>query len=177
MDALLVIDMQVANFASGESYQADRVISNINTLIKRFRSTGMLIVHIQHHDQSLDYIKGSRSWAFLPDIDVQPEDMRLDKTCSDAYIQTGLEATLDARGINRVFICGSATDFCVDSTVKGSIGRGFDVVVPSDAHTADNRPYIDAKNLVSQFNWNWDNLEVGARVLTVMPTVEALKLT
>ena len=71
---------------------------------------------------------------------------------------------------------GSATDFCVDATVKGSVSRDFDVVVPTDAHTADDRPYIDAKNLVKQFNWNWGNFEVGARVLTVLPTADALKL-
>ena len=46
-----------------------------------------------------------------------------------------MEALLDARRVGRVVICGLGSTACVSATLWGAYGRGYDVVLPSDAHS------------------------------------------
>lgn len=70
-----------------------------------------------------------------------------------------------------------ATDFCVDSTIKGAIAKGFDLIIPSDAHTCSDRPNVLAKDLINHFNWNWANLIIGKQQINVLPTCEAINIS
>ena len=83
---------------------------------------------------------------------------------------------LSKNKVTRIFVVGCATDFCVDSTIKGGIGHGLDVVIPSDGHTTGDRPHVSAENLVKHFNWNWANLLTGTEKVIVIPTVAAIQL-
>ena len=170
MDALLVVDMQHANFDGVANYQPDSVIENVNRIIRHCRNAQIPVVHIQHQDQSPEYLKGSPNWQILPQIDQLPHDIRVDKTCCDAFIDTTLQSHLSEHNIRRLLVVGSATDFCVDATVKGGIARGYDVTVVGDAHTAEDRPHVSAKQLIAHYNWNWGCLETGNQSLSVMTT-------
>ena len=55
-------------------------------------------------------------------------------------LTTGLAALLRARGIERVFACGLATDFCVAYSALDARAAGFETFVIDDACRA-----IDAK--------------------------------
>jgi nicotinamidase/pyrazinamidase len=46
---------------------------------------------------------------------------------------TGLEALLRARSVERVLVCGLATDYCVKATAVDAARLGFDAVVLRDA--------------------------------------------
>ena len=52
---------------------------------------------------------------------------------ADGKTQTGLGGYLKARGINRVFVTGLATDFCVAWTAMDARKAGFKAVVLEDA--------------------------------------------
>jgi len=52
---------------------------------------------------------------------------------NDKKTQTGLAAYFKARGIQRVFVCGLATDFCVMWSAVDARKSGFKVVVIEDA--------------------------------------------
>lgn len=52
---------------------------------------------------------------------------------ADRKTSTGLAAYLKARGINRVFVCGLATDFCVAWTALDARKAGFQTYVIEDA--------------------------------------------
>jgi nicotinamidase/pyrazinamidase len=54
-------------------------------------------------------------------------------TEADHRTATGLGGYLKERGIQRVFICGLATDFCVASTAVDARALGFDTSVIEDA--------------------------------------------
>lgn len=61
------------------------------------------------------------------------------------FAGSDLEGRLRARGIERVFVCGLATDYCVRETALGAIERGFTTVVVRDAVAAVNaRPADEA---------------------------------
>ena len=51
---------------------------------------------------------------------------------ADRTTDTGLAALLKARGIERVFVCGLATDFCVAWTAEDAAAAGFVTVVVED---------------------------------------------
>jgi nicotinamidase/pyrazinamidase len=46
---------------------------------------------------------------------------------------TGLDIYLKDRHVNRVFLCGLATDYCVKSTALDSVGAGFQTALIADA--------------------------------------------
>ena len=52
---------------------------------------------------------------------------------ADRKSRTGLEGYLDERGIERVFVCGLATDYCVAWTALDACKLGFECVVIEDA--------------------------------------------
>lgn len=52
---------------------------------------------------------------------------------ADAKTSTGLGGYLKARGVNRVFVCGLATDFCVAWTAQDARKEGMEALVIEDA--------------------------------------------
>jgi nicotinamidase/pyrazinamidase len=50
-----------------------------------------------------------------------------------AFAGTGLGELLRERGVERLFVAGLATDYCVRQTVLDALTAGFDVVVVEDA--------------------------------------------
>jgi nicotinamidase/pyrazinamidase len=52
---------------------------------------------------------------------------------ADRKSRTGLEGYLEERGIQRLFVCGLATDFCVAWTALDARKLGFDCAVVEDA--------------------------------------------
>ena len=75
---------------------------------------------------------------------------------ADGVTTTGLAPLLRARGIQRVFACGLATDFCVAYSALDARKAGFDAFVIEDACRA-----IDAAGSLAAA-WAWME-EVGVR--------------
>ena len=80
-------------------------------------------------------------------------------TEADRATTTGLAALLKARGIQRVFACGLATDFCVAWSALDARAAGFETYVIEDACRA-----IDADGSLA-LAWEWME---GAGVRRVM---------
>jgi nicotinamidase/pyrazinamidase len=64
---------------------------------------------------------------------------------ADGQTTTGLAALLKARGIQRIFACGLATDFCVAHSALDARNAGFETFVIEDACRA-----IDANGSLEQ---------------------------
>ena len=47
------------------------------------------------------------------------------KTTPDSFLRTTLSDELEAAGASRLVICGYATEFCVDTTVRRAPGWAF----------------------------------------------------
>lgn len=131
--ALLVIDVQVGLIKG--AYREESVVRNINTIIARMREAGGLVIFIQHcHDKYRPMMKGEPGWPIDPRLDQVEEDWVVEKTASDAFYQTNLNAVLQENGITTIVVTGLQTEYCVDTTCRRALSHGYEVVLISDAH-------------------------------------------
>ncbi|SQA97155.1 Isochorismatase family protein yecD [Cedecea neteri] len=84
------------------------------------------------------------------------------KTACDAFYRTTLDSLLKQNEINELVVCGCATDYCVDTTVKNGVSRGYAITVASDAHTTADRTSVSAEALIQHHNEVWANLSIPA---------------
>jgi nicotinamidase-related amidase len=52
-------------------------------------------------------------------------------------------------------VTGCATDYCVDTTVRSALARGYATIVPMDGHTTSDRPHLSARKIIEHHNAIW----------------------
>jgi nicotinamidase-related amidase len=97
------------------------------------------------------------------------DDLVVHKTSCDAFLHTSLEDVLKQNGVSRVIVTGCATDFCVDTTVRSALARGYPTTVPADGHTTSDRPYLPAHKIIEHHNFVWSDFISPAGPATVIP--------
>jgi nicotinamidase-related amidase len=133
---LLIIDMQhgMSTPAAG-SRNNPCAESAIAELLGHWRRVGAPIVHVRHISRT----PGSLFWPGQPGVEFQAPLAPLDsehvveKNVPDAFINTGLERWLHARGIDSVAIVGVSTNNSVEATARTCGNLGFKTYVVSDA--------------------------------------------
>ncbi|MBK8553657.1 MAG: cysteine hydrolase [Ignavibacteria bacterium] len=160
MKVLLIIDMQNAAFnPEYPAYDADGVIERINKLSGLFRQKKHKVIFIQHDGSEEGFlIPDTRGWELLSSLDVKPDDLIIPKTANDSFYKTDLKKILEELNADELVITGSATDLCVDSTVKSALTKDFNVTVISDAHTTEGTPDLTSKQVIDHYNWLWKNM-------------------
>ncbi len=168
MDALLIIDMQVGSFASAPRYDAEGVIQRINGLADHFRQTGKPVIFIQHDGSKENYLfSGSDDWKILPGLVQKEHDVYIEKTANDSFYKTNLDDYLRMNHIDRLYITGCATDFCVNATVHSGLVKDYNIVIVKGCHTTADRPNQTAENLIDFHNWLWGNLTPTLGSITI----------
>jgi nicotinamidase-related amidase len=174
MKTLLIIDMQQAWLARPGAPCLDLagVTERINFAADRVRREGGQVVFIQHADE--DAPRGSDAWQIVPALHIGAVDARVDKTACDSFGGTALAAMLRDNGTGTLYLCGFATEFCVDTTLRAAAARGMHVIALSDAHTTCDRPHLTAGAIVTHHNWIWTNMSCPSdATLTVQTTAQA----
>lgn len=160
MDALLVVDVQ-NDFCPGGALavpDGDGVVDPINALAPGFD----LVVatrdwHPPDHGSfagvdvpewsgvdppgiwPVHCVAGTPGAELHPRLDRAAVDLVVDKGTDrtnqgySAFQDTGLAATLRARGVDRLTVAGLATDYCVKESVSDALRAGFAVRVVRDA--------------------------------------------
>ncbi len=156
-DALIIIDMQKAAFVDATpKYDAAGLIGRLDRLAAAVRDRGGAVVFIQHDGPPGDpFHPDMPGWPLIDELARHPADAVIRKTSCDAFLQTSLEEFLRAQAIDRLIITGWATDYCVDTTVRSALARGHATVVPSDGHTASDRPHLPAVKIIEHHNAIW----------------------
>jgi len=162
--ALLVVDLQNYFMAPGQQAEiptAREIVPNVNRLAKSLRAAGGLVVWIRtiSNDDSLvnwshyhevlntpqrrarrsealrDGAFGAQLW---PALEPEPRDLIVCKTRYSALIHgsSNLEAELRKRAIKAVWIAGTTTSTCCESTARDAMLLDFRTTMISDA-TAD----------------------------------------
>lgn len=175
-DALVVIDLQQASFATNDKHDQAATLARTNRLANHVRDAdgGSVILVLHDGDETDGLTPDSEGWQLTPSIHRDPADHIVRKTLNDAFAATTLTPLLDELAPDRLIICGWATDFCVDSTVRSAVSRGYDVVVPSDGHTVTNRPHLNAQQVIEHHNWLWANLITPDEPVRVVPTADLI---
>jgi nicotinamidase/pyrazinamidase len=165
--ALIVVDVQ-NDFADpkGSLYvtEGEQVVDIANLEVAKATAAGALVVYTQdwHPEHTPHFAKDGGIWPnhcvqdtwgaeFHPDLAVAGQILRKGGDGRDGYSgfsvrdpesgetsPTALEGMLRERGIERLVVCGLATDYCVVETVCDARTLGFPVEVLSDGIRAVN---------------------------------------
>jgi nicotinamidase/pyrazinamidase len=155
-DALIVVDVQNC-FCPGGSLgvpEGDEVVPVVNRLLPLFSHRAFTRDwHPPNHvsfaadpefkDKSwpAHCVQNTQGAEFHPDLEVPSDALVVSKgddPATEAY--SGFQSTsqdlagwLRERGVQRVFVTGLATDYCVRATSLDAKGAGFEVVLVEDA--------------------------------------------
>jgi nicotinamidase-related amidase len=107
----------------------------IGELLAAWRAATRPVIHVQHLSLEPDspLRESSAGHAFKDIARPRPGEAVFRKHVNSAFIGTGLEAHLRARGITSLVVAGLTTDHCVSTTTRMAGNLGFDVVVVEDA--------------------------------------------
>jgi nicotinamidase-related amidase len=159
----MVIDMQNGVLASPRRAR-EQTAARINQLIDAAEK----VIFIQHHEAELQ--PGSQAFDIIPELHRPAGALYVTKTACDAFYRTTLDSLLKQNEINELVVCGCATDYCVDTTVKNGVSRGYAITVASDAHTTADRASVSAEALIQHHNEVWANLSIPGNTLAVKTT-------
>jgi nicotinamidase/pyrazinamidase len=177
--ALIVVDVQ-NDFADPSGSlsvrRATAILPRINRQIEQARAVGATVVYTQdwHPPSTPHFARDGGIWPvhcvadtwgaeLHPDLLIDGETIRKGSNGEDGYsgftmrdptsgeeIPTPLEGLLRQKGIQRVVICGLATDYCVNATALDARRLGFETVVLTSAIAAVNLKAGDEERAISQ---------------------------
>ena len=85
-----------------------------------------------------------------------------------------MAALLEEAAIRDLIITGCASDYCVDTTVRSALAKGYRTIAPSDGHTTSDRPHLSARKIIQHHNAIWSDFISPAGPATVRPCDEVL---
>jgi maleamate amidohydrolase len=103
----------------------------------------------------------------MPEVSPRPDELVLVKQYPSAFFGTSLAATLTARRIDTLVICGVSTSGCVRATAVDAISYGYlPVVVRQAVGDRDPRPHqASLFDLQAKYAEVRDEAEVVARLI------------
>ncbi|AMQ18929.1 nicotinamidase [Thermococcus peptonophilus] len=151
-EALIVVDMQRDFMPRGALPvpEGDTIIPKCNEYIRKFKEKGALIVATRdwHPPNHISFKERGGPWPphcvqntpgaeFVVDL---PEDAVIiskatepDKEAYSGFEGTNLAEILRENGVEKVYICGVATEYCVKATALDAAKHGFETYLLSDA--------------------------------------------
>lgn len=170
-DALIIVDVQNDFLLRGSLAvpAGDEVVPVLNRYIALFSARGLPIYATRdwHPANHCSFTPQGGIWPphciahsdgarFAPTLQLPEEAVIVSKASTpdkDAYSGfegTGLESALRARHVERIFVGGLATDYCVLNTVTDGLRLGLrvallvDAIRAVDVHPGDGQAAIDA---------------------------------
>ncbi len=122
--ALLIVDMQ-KNFL--QDHPVASACEYINHVAQTLRSSGHQVIHIQDVEDAETI--SPELLEFIPEIQVENDDLIVKKTFSNAFWKTELEQILLKRQIGLVVVAGFDAGNCVLFTYNGAIELGFKAAI------------------------------------------------
>ena len=148
--AILVIAAQIGPM--GGAYEGSSVIKAISKTISKVRESSGVVVFIQHcHSSYEPLMKCNTGWGLHPDLDKNPEALVVEKESSDSFYETPLDDLMAENDVEHVYITGIQTEYCVDTTSRVALGKGYSVTLVSDGHTTGDS-HIPAQAVIDHHN-------------------------
>jgi len=132
MEALVIIDVQ-NGLMNKDLFKKEEFLQNINKAIIENRKNNNLIIFIQHNLKLL--IKGSNDWEIYSGLNINKNDIIIQKKHGSAFNETILKQILIENNIKNIIICGLVSNGCVYFSCKDGIENGFNVKILKDGHT------------------------------------------
>lgn len=155
-EALIVVDMQrgfMEPTLPGIPYLKDsvQVRAGVARAVHAARDAGAGVIYTQHalraggvdvpewlqkHIPEGWMERGSEATHIWPTLTPEPDEPVVVKNRFDAFLYSELDQVLRLRSVDRLFVCGILTNYCVESTAKAAMQRDYKVVVLDDATAA-----------------------------------------
>ena len=151
--ALLIIDMQVGNFAGDEPiYQGELLLANTGYLVEQARRTQQPIIFVQHCGGPGEIDEpGSPGWEIHPDLG-PVSNPAIQKRTPDSFHETTLHNELQAQKIKHLIIAGLQTEYCIDTTCRRAFSLGYKVTLIEDAHGTWPGDELTAPQIITHHN-------------------------
>ena len=136
-EALLIIDVQNDYFPGGayELFRPYEAEKQIIRLIDESRVLERPIIYIQHINPPDDcfLLEGTKGAEISERIKPQAGDVVITKRYPNSFFETRLNEFLKSQGVDTLIVCGMMTHMCVDSTVRGAMEHGYNVILVANA--------------------------------------------
>ncbi len=140
--ALIIVDM-INDFVTGKlgSAQAQEIVPNIASLIKKARKLGIPIVYLRDahspDDKELAIwgehaMKGTSDSEIIPQLKPEKNDTVIKKKWYSGFVDTELPAVIKKLGADTLIFTGVSTDICVQNNVADAYFSGYKTIVPRD---------------------------------------------
>jgi nicotinamidase-related amidase len=179
--ALVIIDVQNAILQGlggtrpAEMERAfEATVARIAQLQARARAAGLPIVLVQHDGEPGHRLAaGSAGWLIRGELAPQPGEAVARKKSCDSFFETDLAEQLAARGVHpgtgRLVIAGCMTQYCVDTTCRSAVARGYDVTLAADGHMTADSGALGFEQIIAHHNELLDGFDAGDKTVTVTP--------
>ena len=166
--ALLIVDVQNGVLGKeNQTYEAERLLSNLEHLIIIARESNAPIIFVQHNAAG-QLEPDSFEWQIHNRLAPEEDDIRIQKLHPSSFHDTVLEKELRRLGVTKLVIGGLQTEWCIDSTVRHGFNLGFDVTVVEDGHSTMDSPVLKAEKIVEHhnriFNGQFASLKKAAEI-------------
>ncbi|TRZ40480.1 isochorismatase family protein [Niallia circulans] len=106
--ALLIIDYQVVDFNRTEVlHNSEDLKNNIKSLVTRARKKNIPIFLTKHNGKlGSPSQKGLPGWSIHPSLELEGDEIIIEKNYPDSFQQTNLEAELKLRAVNHLVMLG-----------------------------------------------------------------------
>jgi nicotinamidase-related amidase len=141
--ALVLIDLQKGVVGMPTIHPTAEIVERAARLARAFRATKRVVVLVNVAGRAPGRTETGRrnqpfppdSTELVPELDQQPEDLRVTKYRVGAFIGTGLDAMLREHGATQVVLAGISTGGGVEATARSAYDLGYNVVMVVDAMT------------------------------------------
>lgn len=201
--ALVVVDMQNAFLDPSVGFRfapaALDVVDPINRLADAVRRVGAQVVWVQTTsrpdredwpslrrligDEAMDHrteilAPGAHGQALFPGMEVRPADATVRKYRYSAMVgpdNDELAKHLDSHDIRHLFVCGTQTNICCESTARDAMMLGYDAFLVRDCLAAETTAMHDAA--VDHFSSAFGTSPSSAEVLRMLGAEEVVPAT
>ena len=158
--ALLLIDTQISMFdPKFPAYNAEPLLSTLQRLLEKARAAQVTVINVQNNGvEGQPDQPGTSGWAIHPRLQPLAGEPVFQKPTASAFTETALHASLQALGINSLFLAGLQTEFCVDATVCQAIELGYAVTVIKDAHSTYDGKQQTASEIIETYNQKFQSI-------------------
>jgi nicotinamidase-related amidase len=152
--ALVIIDAQVNMLGPRNPVSdAEGLLARLLALIERSRTAQAPVIFIRNCGEPGDPdVRGTAGWELHPALRPVDGELLLDKTTTDAFESTTLEAELKRLGATRLIVAGLQSDHCVKKTTLGALARGYEVTLVADGHSTYDSDGRSAPEISSSIN-------------------------
>ncbi|RPE31472.1 nicotinamidase-related amidase [Acinetobacter sp. BIGb0102] len=140
IDALIIVDMQKAFVSGADAVPAsEQLIVSIGTLITKARAVHAPIIFLQN-DGEVGTVDEPYQVGWELFFAPQPHEFVVRKSEDNGFEGTSLQHILDDLRVQSLVICGVLSEMCVAATARAALTRGYEVLLPHDAHATYDVP-------------------------------------